>query len=262
MEIYPLLEHVLQEDERLIHSPLRLKGMLLDRCQKEDFRDVFLLTFLLQTGIVKKINVAHYNYLSEQKLVKYVYHTYGFDQELISRSLRIWAKVLHQLQMKKNHLHNFTFKDPQLEEAIKASIYKERGVPLTEEDLASLVVLRGDHFQISNLSGIEKLINVEHISLQNNEIVDITPLLFLPHLKTLFISHNKVENMSVINEFHAIQAIDFSYNPVKDIEKLSDRSLMLMFDTIGEDISMKAKVYSLLTERGYDLVIDEGGQVY
>lgn len=261
LKLDELLFEVLYEDENLINHPLQLKGILLDRSDKTDFRDVFLIIFLLQTGFVKKIKPTQYNLLFEQKIVRQLYQTYGFDMDLICRNVRIWAKTLYHLHRKTDTKETIHFADPNLEEAVKASIYKEKGASLTEGDLQSLSVLRGDHFQISNLSGIEKLTNVEHISLQYNEIIDITPLLFLKQLKTLFISHNKIEKMSVINEFDSIRAVDFSHNPINDLPKLSDRSLMLMFDTIGDDISIKAQVYTLLTERGYEVEIYEGGEV-
>lgn len=256
------LYSLLLKDESLFHHPLRLKGMLLDCCPKEERRDIFLLFFLLQCGVVKTLSKNEYSRMLEDKIVSQMYNAYGFERDLIRKNMRTWAKVLHHLIIAKKGIQHFYFQDPQLEEAVKASVYKEKGQPLTDEDFHSLVVLRGDNFQITSLKGIEKLVNVEHISLQKNQIADITPLLFLKKLKTLFISENEIREMDIINDFDTLQNVDFSYNPIVDLEKLSDRSLMLMFDTIGEDISLKARVYSLLVERGYSQLINEGGKAY
>lgn len=255
MNIRNILSDILIENQQLLDHPLQLKGMLLDRCGNKYKREIHLLLHLLKYGFVKHLQRQKYNFTLEQKLTLQLYERYGLAKELTISILRIWAKVLFDIRIRNDQNSQISFADPALEEAVRSNIYKEKDVRITKEDLESLVVLRGDQRGIKSLEGVEKLINVEHISLQANEITDLTPLLFLRRLKTLFISNNCIQTASVINDFDSIQALDLSYNPITDFDRLSDRTLMLMFDTIGEDISMKANVYTLLTERGFELNI-------
>lgn len=258
MNLREILSDLITHDSRLLEKPKQLRALLFDRCVNSHNREVYILMLILETGHVKKIQTNSYSFQLEQQIVSRLYERFGLDKLLATSAIRIWAKVLYDLKKHTNKDTSIRFLDPALEEAISASIYKEKGVSftLTIEELESLTVLRGDDRGITSLVGIEKLENIEHISLQNNAITDLSPLLFLNNLKTLFIGRNEIHFASAINEFETIQALDLSYNPIDDFEALSDRTLMLMFDTIGEDIDLKAKVYTLLTKRGYDLQVE------
>ena len=256
MNICEILSELILENHSLLDHPRQLKALLYDRCANSHHRDIYILLLILESGIVKKLQMGSYSFQLEQQQVNKLHERFGIEKLLATKAIRIWAKVLYEInKIAKGAPASL---DPALEEAVLSSLYKEKGesFSLRKEDLETLTVLRGDDRGITNLVGIEALVNVEHISLQNNLITDITPLLFLNNLKTLFIGRNEIQFASVINEFETIQALDLSYNNIVDFESLSDRTLMLMFDTIGEDIDMKARVYTILTKRGFDLHIE------
>lgn len=67
------------------------------------------------------------------------------------------------------------FPDSNLEAAIREHLAKPEGAIYASE-LAELVALYADWRDIENLSGLEYCVGLRELSLRNNQITDITPL--------------------------------------------------------------------------------------
>lgn len=68
------------------------------------------------------------------------------------------------------------FLDENLEAAIRDALGKPAGEPITPAELAGLTELRSSGLGITHLSGIEYCINLTTLTLDNNQINDISPL--------------------------------------------------------------------------------------
>ena len=100
------------------------------------------------------------------------------------------------------------FADPNLEAVIREMIGKETG-DILKSDLFGITQLYASNKEISNLQGIENLVNLQDLYLDNNQIEDITPLKSLTNLDRLDLNDNYL-NASQGSE---------TYNIIKKIEE-------------------------------------------
>src|SRR6185436_3626770 len=70
------------------------------------------------------------------------------------------------------------FPDKNLEAAVRKFVIEKRDTdkPLTESDLANLSTIKGNNLGITNLSGLEKCVNLALLDLANNKITDLSPI--------------------------------------------------------------------------------------
>ncbi|MDQ0254007.1 uncharacterized protein YbaP (TraB family) [Evansella vedderi] len=98
------------------------------------------------------------------------------------------------------------FEDTQLTLAIKDALSLEESEIISEKDAADLLELDGKNYGISSLKGIEALVELKHLDLQDNHIEDLTPLLNLENLETVLLYNNPFsleegsQSLSIIHE--------------------------------------------------------------
>src|SRR5712672_1876485 len=70
------------------------------------------------------------------------------------------------------------FKDKNLEKAVRKFVFDKRDndKPVTETDVANLSTIQGVGMDITDLSGLEKCLNLASLDLPKNKIKDLTPL--------------------------------------------------------------------------------------
>jgi len=111
--------------------------------------------------------------------------------------------------------------DTKLEAAIRQSIDKPEG-QITETDLQSVTLLTAENKGISDITGIEKCVNLEILNLPGNEIGDISSLNTLTKLKLLTISDNKITDISPLSRLTNVEILILAINRIVDIQPLSN----------------------------------------
>jgi internalin A len=117
-----------------------------------------------------------------------------------------------------------TFKDKNLEQAVRKEINKLEGDILTS-DVEKITSLMATSANISNLDGIEKLVNLRLLALDVNEISDLKPLKDLDSLELLGLSHNEIRDVSSLEKLINLRKLSLydnplnNYKPLKDIKK-------------------------------------------
>ncbi|MFL0195384.1 leucine-rich repeat domain-containing protein [Clostridium sp. WILCCON 0269] len=114
-----------------------------------------------------------------------------------------------------------TFKDKNLEQAIRNTINKSNG-DIYESDVEKITELNAEYYGVQDISGIEKLLNLQLLNLGGNEISSINVLKNLTNLKQLTLGNNKINDISVLNSLVNLQTLDLSYNRISDISVLKD----------------------------------------
>ena len=103
-------------------------------------------------------------------------------------------------------------------------------------------------YEISDISSLEKLTNLQTLNLCNNQISDISFLDKLTALQSLNLSANQITDISCLEKLTALQTLYLSSNQISDIsslEKLTSlKSLNLSRNNIS-DISFIVKLTSL-----------------
>jgi hypothetical protein len=138
------------------------------------------------------------------------------------------------------------FKEPLIEQAVRLSLHKNPGDPITEQDLLSVqqilifgdkaaaderafraygdsfatnggVVLRGE---ITTLEDLSKLKYLRRVSLAYQNITDLTPLAGLDRLETIDLRHNPVADVSPLAQTPALTELFLFDSNVTDLTAL------------------------------------------
>ncbi|MDE2888407.1 MAG: hypothetical protein OXR72_09325 [Gemmatimonadota bacterium] len=88
-----------------------------------------------------------------------------------------------------------TIPDANLRAFIEASLGKSSGAPITEAEMATLDSLDGDNAGISAVAGLETAVNLTYLSLNGNDIEDISALSGLIGLRVLILRANRISDI-------------------------------------------------------------------
>src|SRR5437867_13096030 len=115
------------------------------------------------------------------------------------------------------------FKDKNLEKAVRRFVFEKRDneKPIIEADVANLSTIQGVGMEISDLSGLERCVNLASLDLSKNRIKDLTPLKGLSKLQFLNLADNQVENIAPLAEDKALQYVELSNNHLSDLNPLA-----------------------------------------
>ena len=138
--------------------------------------------------------------------------------------------------------------DPNLRKAVREEMGIPEGVPITEVDIAKVVSLNAASMDITDLTGLERFVNLENIVANHNHIQDLRPLARLTKLGDLHLSHNNIEDLLPLAELTNLAALTLNHNNISDISPLAELinliELSLTHNTIS-DVSPLAGLVNL-----------------
>lgn len=114
-----------------------------------------------------------------------------------------------------------TFRDPNLEDAIRRAIKKPVG-DIYQSDVENLTALYDEGGGIADLSGLEYCTNLEILYLWTNPISDISQLSALTNLRVLDISRNQISDISPLVGLTELTELNLLKNNIADISALSE----------------------------------------
>ncbi len=121
--------------------------------------------------------------------------------------------------------------------AVKLKEYGLLDIEMTYYDLGSIEGrLSLPFMNLDNLNGIEYCQYVTSLDLSDNQLTDITPLLYLHSVEEIFLTNNAISNIDVLNQLPRLKAIDLSYNQISDISPLFNLSQLEYVNLMGNDI--------------------------
>ena len=124
------------------------------------------------------------------------------------------------------------FPDKKLEKAMKERLGLDRDIQ--ESDMLSLVSIDLSSAGITNLSGLEKAVNLEDLSLWDNNIKDLSPLGGLTHLMSLDLDGNPITDLKPLTGLSNLFALFLSNTGIKDFSSLNNLS-GLMYLTLSNN---------------------------
>ena len=111
--------------------------------------------------------------------------------------------------------------DPNLRAAIADERGKVPSDPITMADMVVLTQLRGYHFNISDLTGLEAATNLTQLELGDNSITDISPLAGLTNLTQLGLGDNSITDISLLAGLTNLTRLWLNNNSITDISPLA-----------------------------------------
>ena len=111
--------------------------------------------------------------------------------------------------------------DPNLRKAVREEMGIPEGVPITEVDIAKVVRLNTESMDITDLTGLERFVNLENIVANHNHIQDLRPLARLTNLEDLHLNHNTISDISPLAGLVNLTVLGLSHNTILDISPLA-----------------------------------------
>jgi Leucine-rich repeat (LRR) protein len=119
-----------------------------------------------------------------------------------------------------NISQRITFTDPNLELALRELIDKTEG-QLYTTDVQHVTVFSASGMNITDLKGLECLVNLESLNLCNNNISDISVLASLTKLKTAVLFNNRINDVSPLTSLDNLSRLHLMNNQIEDISPLA-----------------------------------------
>jgi internalin A len=118
------------------------------------------------------------------------------------------------------------FPDKNLEAAVRREVFEKRNntEPITAEDVKNISQVVGKGKGIKSLEGLQHCKAMMKLDLENNEIVDLTPIKELKLLQSIDLSTNKIESLEPISLLINSQYLQLSKNAIADVTPLKDMS--------------------------------------
>ena len=112
------------------------------------------------------------------------------------------------------------FPDRNLETAVRHALNRPAGI-LTPEHMLALIELNGDRHEIQDLTGLEKAVNLESISLYGNRVENLAPLAGLTALRSLNLYHNRISDLAPLSALSSLEELYLGGNSISNLSPLS-----------------------------------------
>ena len=120
-------------------------------------------------------------------------------------------------------LQKVNLPDPNLRAKIEEAIGKGAGDTITVADMETLTQFSARGRRISDLTGLEFATNLTLIlNLRDNNISDISPLANLTNLEVLLLEGNKISDISPLSGLTNLKTLDLGDNAISDLSPLAN----------------------------------------
>ena len=131
--------------------------------------------------------------------------------------------------------------DANLRAAVRNALGLGPNDTLTQQALQSLTSLRylgpdlSDNQKITDLTGLERAVNLEHLDLYMHLISDLRPLVGLAKLRSLWLAGNQIANIRPLTNL-PLEELDLGGNPINDFAPLSELTGLTRLDFWGNGL--------------------------
>ena len=156
--------------------------------------------------------------------------------------------------------------DPDLRTAIAEELGKSPNAPITAEEMKRLRELDVRNRDIQDLTGLQFATNLSYLNLGswgskgNNQVSDLSPLAGLINLQKLFLDRNQVSDLSPLSGLTNLHELLIISNPVPDISPLrglKNLKRLWMDRTFVSDLSPLRGLINLVELDFHDTVVSD-----
>ncbi len=127
--------------------------------------------------------------------------------------------------------------DPNLRKAVREEIGVPEGVPTAPEDIAKVVRLNVESMNITDLTGLERFVNLHNIVASHNNIQDLRPLAGLTNLNDLHLSYNSIHDLRPLAGLTNLSVLTLNHNTISDISPLTGLANLIELSITHNNIS-------------------------
>jgi len=127
--------------------------------------------------------------------------------------------------------------DENLRAAINGMLGKSPNEDITNTELARISHLNAERRGITDLTGVEYLVNLTSISFGDNPISDISPLSSLTKLSQIYSWHNQISDISPLSSLTNLNRLALGDNQISDISALSSLTKLVVLEMSMNQVS-------------------------
>lgn len=120
----------------------------------------------------------------------------------------------------RSKIADIKFADPNLKACIDSLIEAKQIEYIHELTELNCSIKKSERSLIKSLYGIEDLKYLKSINLANENINQLTPLIYLKHLKALNLENNKIESLNTIRQINSLKELNLNGNKIKGVINL------------------------------------------
>ncbi|MBC1715211.1 LPXTG cell wall anchor domain-containing protein [Listeria welshimeri] len=184
-----------------------------------------------------------------QKLFKYLFI-------IMIMGISLWIGLgpemeVHAATLNESTPINQLFPDPVLAEKIRSTTAKPSvGSTVTQSDLNKVTYVNIQGYgkePIKSIEGMQYLNELSYLSLDGNQVSDLTPLANATKLTYLTLSDNNVSDVSSLKNLSKVYLIGLKNNQVEDISSLSNLTALKYLYLNGNKLSDLSAIANLTT---------------
>lgn len=214
----------------MIYHPDRL-SQSVDQLEKAfetgDFEKLYTMSHILNVQNLEPDHVTVSSIITDEDLAE----EFGWDEGADG-----FSYFMDQDSMEEEEEGDLDYANRSFLSAVKRRVYGNLNVDFPLYLLEDLEEIEMADYEIETLDGIEACRYARVVDLSNNNLTDLTELSDLHQVERLYLSNNHIGWIDPLSNMTVLQVLDISYNDVDDISPLFELSHLSYLNVMGNRI--------------------------
>ncbi len=207
-----------------------------------DFEELFTMSHILHVQNLEPEHATVSEIITDEDLAE----EFGWDQGEDG-----FSYFTHQ-ENEEEQADPYDFTESTFFTALKRRVYGNLNVDFPMYLLEDLEEIEMADYDIGSLDGIESCRMVRVVDLSNNNLTGLTELQELHQIERLYLSNNHIGMIDILSNLLVLQVLDLSYNDVDDLTPLFELSHLSYLNVMGNRIP--AWQLEILQQKGITVV--------
>ena len=216
----------------MIYHPDRLSqnlNQLEDAYKRDDFEALYSMSHILNVQNLEPEHVTVSSIITEEDLAE----EFGWDAQNDGFSYFV-DQDAYEREMQDEENLDYTHRS--FLTALKRRVYGNLNVDFPMYLLEDLEEIEMADYEIEFLDGIEACRHARAVDLTNNNLTEISNLGDLRQVERLYLSNNYISLIDSLSNLTVLQVLDISYNDVDDLTPLFELSHLSYLNVMGNRI--------------------------
>ena len=214
----------------MIYHPDRLSQSIIQLDQayeRGDFEELYTMSHILNVQNLEPEHVSVSSILTDEDLAE----EFGWDDAVDG-----FSYFMDQETMEDDGEDDTDYTNRSFLTVLKRRVYGNLNVDFPMYLLEDLEEVEMADYEIEFLDGIEACRYARVINLSNNNLTDLTELRNLHQVERLYLSNNHIGIVDSLSNLTVLQVLDISYNDVDDLSPLFELSHLTYLNVMGNRI--------------------------
>ena len=213
----------------MIYHPDRLRqalGELDGAFARGDFEMLFTMSHILHVQNLEPEHVSVSSIMSDEDLAE----EFGWDGQDDGYSYFMDQEEESAMEEEPDYMSRSFLN------ALKRRVYGNLNVDFPLYMLEDLEEIEMADYDLESLDGIEACHYAKAVDLTNNNLTDLSELGYLRQVERLYLSNNHIGEIDSLSKLLVLQVLDISFNDVDDLSPLFDLNHLNYLNVIGNRV--------------------------